>query len=297
LTATAEDYSSVTSILLDPSCSGSGLYGRNTTTDAGSSNNLSASSCDDERLQKLSGFQITALRHSLTSFPNVHTVVYSTCSIHEEENECVVAAVLSPDVRKNWRLVAPPCLASWPRRGKNMDNSSSSIDADGPALTTAELECLIRTNHEDATNGFFVACFQRMDCPKSQTVSKSPKKIQRIASEFWWKDPNQHCNISIYNGEFAQQNETIEVDNIEKKRGDNPRKRTNDDAGLSTSDAGVSTSRTTAKKQQPPTTSGNSVSPPSNGTDTVPSTASKKRMKKIEWKRQQHKAKLLRTHK
>lgn len=45
------------------------------------------------RLQALSAFQQRCLSHALT-FPQVQRVVYSTCSIHTEENEQVVAACL-----------------------------------------------------------------------------------------------------------------------------------------------------------------------------------------------------------
>jgi 16S rRNA C967 or C1407 C5-methylase (RsmB/RsmF family) len=47
----------------------------------------------DTRLEKLRAFQIAALKKAM-SFPAVRHVVYSTCSIHEEENESVVTEVL-----------------------------------------------------------------------------------------------------------------------------------------------------------------------------------------------------------
>jgi len=42
----------------------------------------------EERLEKLASFQSVILKKAL-SFPNVKRVVYSTCSIHNEENEKV----------------------------------------------------------------------------------------------------------------------------------------------------------------------------------------------------------------
>lgn len=46
-----------------------------------------------ERLQALAGFQRRVLNHAL-SFPALQRLVYSTCSLHQEENEDVVQAVL-----------------------------------------------------------------------------------------------------------------------------------------------------------------------------------------------------------
>jgi hypothetical protein len=55
--------------------------------------------------------------------------------------------------------VAPPCLSHWARRGQALP---SDVDSGGATtLTEAELQCLVRCNEQDETNGFFVACLQR----------------------------------------------------------------------------------------------------------------------------------------
>ncbi|XP_019326838.1 PREDICTED: probable 28S rRNA (cytosine-C(5))-methyltransferase, partial [Aptenodytes forsteri] len=77
-------YSKVTHILLDPSCSGSGMVNRVPREEAAPS---------AARLQALAGFQRKVLSHAL-SFPALRRLVYSTCSLHREENEDVVRAVL-----------------------------------------------------------------------------------------------------------------------------------------------------------------------------------------------------------
>ncbi|NXU81908.1 NSUN5 methyltransferase, partial [Oreotrochilus melanogaster] len=77
-------YARVTHILLDPSCSGSGnVWGSGRDPQSGSG----------QRLQALAGFQRKVLSHAL-SFPALQRLVYSTCSLHREENEDVVHAVL-----------------------------------------------------------------------------------------------------------------------------------------------------------------------------------------------------------
>jgi len=76
-------YSAATHILLDPSCSGSGIVNR-------LDHLLETKENDDtgqlERLTKLSNFQLTIIRHAM-KFPLVTKIVYSTCSIHAMENE------------------------------------------------------------------------------------------------------------------------------------------------------------------------------------------------------------------
>ncbi|NWS77558.1 NSUN5 methyltransferase, partial [Crotophaga sulcirostris] len=77
-------YRRVAYILLDPSCSGSGMVNRTPREEAAPS---------AQRLQALATFQRKALSHAL-SFPALRRLVYSTCSVHQEENEDVVHAVL-----------------------------------------------------------------------------------------------------------------------------------------------------------------------------------------------------------
>jgi putative methyltransferase len=76
-------YSNVTAILVDPSCSGSGVirsldrvYERvNVPSNANLSNEV-------ERLSQLRAFQVSAVLKAM-SFPSVKSVVYSTCSVHQ----------------------------------------------------------------------------------------------------------------------------------------------------------------------------------------------------------------------
>ena len=78
----------VEGIMLDPSCSGSGMRGRVKGTSASGDGDSAA------RLERLAAFQAKAVAHAL-SFPKVRRVVYSTCSVHREENEDVVVAALA----------------------------------------------------------------------------------------------------------------------------------------------------------------------------------------------------------
>lgn len=137
-------YDKVTHILLDPSCSGSGLdrpdYGTDTDSDL------------PNRLKRLANFQTTLLKHAM-SFPNVEKVVYSTCSIHAEENEHVVATVLGEV--QGWRVVTREeqvdGLRKWDRRG---------FVEECPLKEVAEA-CIRCEKGTDATIGFFAVGFVR----------------------------------------------------------------------------------------------------------------------------------------
>jgi 25S rRNA (cytosine2278-C5)-methyltransferase len=134
-----EAYLNVTHVLLDPSCSGSGILGREDIpslalpidpkeqkpqvkgTDKASKKRKRGHDrpapresevhelteveetrdgvVDKERLRKLSDIQTKIVEHGL-SFPAAVRVTYSTCSTHAEENEAVVARVLASSIAK-----------------------------------------------------------------------------------------------------------------------------------------------------------------------------------------------------
>ena len=77
LATNPEEFQDVEYIVVDPSCSGTGMTHREGT-----------SNCSEDRLAKLAEMQIKILSHAL-AFPNVKRVAYSTCSVTEEENEKV----------------------------------------------------------------------------------------------------------------------------------------------------------------------------------------------------------------
>jgi 25S rRNA (cytosine2278-C5)-methyltransferase len=102
-------------------------------------------------VEKLARLQRKLLAHSLLSFDNCRTVVYSTCSVHEEEDEEVVRQVLDDErVRaRGWQLsnIMPKL---WKTRGIEKKDD------------THPLRFTIRCDPgTDATNGFYVARFDR----------------------------------------------------------------------------------------------------------------------------------------
>jgi len=127
-------YAKVEYCLVDPSCSGSGIIKEH--------ENIAQDVRDQpERLKKLSCFQIMILRHAM-KFPALKRLVYSTCSIHEEENEMVVKEILEREA--GFELVKSP-LPTWPRRGLSKYEFASDVIRADPV--------------EDGMHGFFVALF------------------------------------------------------------------------------------------------------------------------------------------
>ena len=188
-------FQKVQSILLDPSCSGSGMT---TTCERSASRDPFFS---DDRIKSLSNFQFQALMHATTNFPSVNRLVYSTCSLYVQENEGVIGRLINA-TNGEWEVVAPHCLSNWHRRGIITEKED---DYEGIGLTTEQAKCLIRVNpDEDATSGFFVACLQRKAANGHTTKQRKST----------WELPAPPIGIEIYRGQFdtKHKNETITKD-------------------------------------------------------------------------------------
>ncbi|KIW70187.1 hypothetical protein PV04_02479 [Phialophora macrospora] len=204
-----DQYNKVTHLLLDPSCSGSGILGRedipslalpdnpraqqsdisrasrssrkrkrdhggatpveSTTQDSNEVEETREVAVDKARLQKLSNLQTRIVEHALC-FPAAVRVTYSTCSVHVEENEAVVARILASQVAKErgWHLLRrkdqTAGLRVWQHRGVSKSEMvASEAQTGGRILNEEELEACIRCHPGDAegTMGFFVCCFTR----------------------------------------------------------------------------------------------------------------------------------------
>uniref|UniRef100_A0A2R9BJQ0 28S rRNA (cytosine-C(5))-methyltransferase n=1 Tax=Pan paniscus TaxID=9597 RepID=A0A2R9BJQ0_PANPA len=134
-------YREVHYILLDPSCSGSGMPSRQLEEPG-------AGTPSPARLHALAGFQQRALCHALT-FPSLQRLVYSTCSLCQEENEDVVRDALQQNPGA-FRLA--PALPAWPHRGLS-------------TFPGAE-HCLRASPETTLSGGFFVAVIERVKVPR-----------------------------------------------------------------------------------------------------------------------------------
>ncbi|XP_037362743.1 28S rRNA (cytosine-C(5))-methyltransferase isoform X1 [Talpa occidentalis] len=142
-------YCQVQYILLDPSCSGSGMLTRQLEEPG-------AGPPSKERLQALAGFQLRALCHALT-FPSLQRLVYSTCSLCQEENEDVVRDALQ-QCQGTFRVA--PVLPSWPHRGLSTFQGAE--------------HCLRASPETTLTGGFFIAVLERVEAPSSVLAEASP---------------------------------------------------------------------------------------------------------------------------
>ncbi|PIO70688.1 NOL1/NOP2/sun family protein [Teladorsagia circumcincta] len=186
-------FSMVRYAIVDPPCSGSGMVKR--------MDELTGGNAQPERLTKLRNLQAMILKHAL-KFPNLQRAVYSTCSIHEEENESVVDEVLLDTyVRQHFRLT-PSVLPVWKHRG--LDSYEFGKD------------CLRADPAKTLTNGFFVAVFERIssekNCESKSQNKKMHKKYDR--DEVTVETKKRKTDMVESNDET----ETLHVDGGQKKK-------------------------------------------------------------------------------
>jgi putative methyltransferase len=159
------EFSKVEYILLDPSCSGSGIVNRmdylidSIVPDYEDGGDEALT--EQERLNKLADFQITAIQHAFT-FPNLKRLIYSTCSVHKIENEEVVKLALEAgkgkfDLDKN-------LFPDWKTRGLDEYEFGKY--------------CVRALPEVDHTIGFFISCFVRVE-DKSQKNNTNKEVAQK----------------------------------------------------------------------------------------------------------------------
>ena len=151
------------------------------------------SAANKDRLNGIARFQIAIILHALR-FPALEKLVYSTCSVNMEENEDVVAKVLSSHrLGGQWKLA--PAMAKWHRRGIA---SESGLDAANAAL------CARTCPEQDNTMGFFVACFVR-DKNVPRTPVTTPSVAER-GTQKWQQADGGHTGSSRqnYDGKYER---------------------------------------------------------------------------------------------
>ena len=156
---TSEEFSETTHILIDPSCSGSGLVA---TYSLGETPKLGEAEHEivEESVATLAREQLALILHAMT-LPKARVIAYSTCSVHRAENEDVVIAVLA--ARNDWCLVQ--AVPQWPHRGLDL-----------PEFADIKSKVCRANFEKDGTNGFFVARFEKTMTTGEEKLSKKKKK-------------------------------------------------------------------------------------------------------------------------
>eukprot|EP00249_Psilotum_nudum_P020310 c27647_g1_i3 orf=179-1606(+) len=174
----APSFSKIRAILLDPSCSGSGTaLQRLDHLLPSSTTGQKIDAIEMKRLEALAQFQQKALQHAL-SFPGVERVVYSTCSIHQRENEDVVQFVLSYASGLGFQLATP--FPSWPQRGLPIFEGAHH---------------LLRTEPSKDLEGFFIALFVRRSLQDPQMTKLNESYSRTTNREVRSKNHASQSNL------------------------------------------------------------------------------------------------------
>ena len=201
----------VSTILLDPSCSGSGIVGRDETFNVvlpRKESSTPANACPKKRkrestvktipdvsavpeeipidvdkpsdqlsarLKALSMFQLKLLLHAF-HFPSARRITYSTCSIYAEENEHVVTKALGSSIaqERGWRMLQREDQVSGMKTWKIRGHIDACTDVRHGEISQEEIaEACIRCEKgtEDGTQGFFVTGFVR------ELTSSGPEQL------------------------------------------------------------------------------------------------------------------------
>lgn len=200
--AKIDKFPDTTKLIVDPSCSGSGIFGRKYMDAINSKHKSKHDDKDDStvvpdehdeindedrtnniqdreksfkrkvnletRLAKLASFQFQVVKHAM-SFPKADKIVYSTCSIHAEENERVVVDLLLDDKVKQWGWKVAPrskVIPTWERRGFVDEFKEVFRDQEEYCQQLAD-GCIRVLPKEDGGIGFFAVCFER-DVPQEK---------------------------------------------------------------------------------------------------------------------------------
>ncbi|KAK9501565.1 hypothetical protein O3M35_012268 [Rhynocoris fuscipes] len=162
-------------VLLDAPCSGSGVVGN---YDYGTDNRR-----DKNRLNSLHNLQAALLRTALTTYTSARRIVYSTCSINEEENESVVEEVLKIAEDNQFILV-------------NLKNHLQDFTS-GLEKYKCGKSCIRLMPEQSCTNGFFIALFERTNPMNPTPRVEFYKNLNNIIDEISFKRKRKADNDEL----------------------------------------------------------------------------------------------------
>ncbi len=167
LATEVEKYDRIEYIMLDVPCSGSGMVARLKYGDQ----DIELQK-DGKRLRNLEALQRRMLVHAM-KFSSVKRIVYSTCSIHLEENENVVKYALK-NCNKKYKLV---------KLFEDKWQYSRGINRTNKDIHVYHLDYCIRTSYDNNfTNGFFIACFELNEETEEEAAAAAETQAEAPAS-------------------------------------------------------------------------------------------------------------------
>uniref|UniRef100_A0A2A4IWI5 SAM-dependent MTase RsmB/NOP-type domain-containing protein n=1 Tax=Heliothis virescens TaxID=7102 RepID=A0A2A4IWI5_HELVI len=189
------DMDDVEYILLDPSCSGSGM------------DFCVHSYIESTRLAKLTSLQEKFLKHAMNAFPKAKRIVYSTCSLFPEENERVITNVVKTS-RAKWRVqdVKELLKGQWNNFGSGMYGSMGT-------------RCMYAKPDSDFTTGFFLAVLDRdqKDLEKSLNYEKKAQKEWIAANKGKSDDEDDVSHKKKNSKDRSDENEVTEDIEIDQE--------------------------------------------------------------------------------
>ncbi|XP_063594207.1 28S rRNA (cytosine-C(5))-methyltransferase-like [Penaeus indicus] len=187
-------------IFLDPTCSASGL-------------NIIKDNISPQRIKGLASFQIHLLQFAL-SFPFVEEVVYSTCSVYEEENEEVVEEALKTYGHQFELEDIGKKLDGWKHFGKEGFEFGS--------------KCVRTVPDVDRCHGFFVAKFVRKAEPDEEGAFKREEDEEH--DEETLKNNAISCDSELKE-DLEEVEHNHDGDQTQKKKKKKKKKSAEDDGG------------------------------------------------------------------
>ncbi|XP_039296456.1 uncharacterized protein LOC111061344 isoform X2 [Nilaparvata lugens] len=162
-------------IVVDPSCSGSGMQGRSTLEDVElqflpkDHPSRVQSAVNLQRIQKLQNLQTYLLKHALSNFPSAKCVVYSTCSTDSLENEAVVSNCLNCARLNGFEVLdCRSIMKDWKHFGH-------------PSYDCGERT--VYTRETDLMNGGFFAVFVRRKVMEIEEVEEGVEEQEKEEGE------------------------------------------------------------------------------------------------------------------
>merc|ERR1711972_727139 len=176
-------------LLVDPSCSGSGLPEHridNKADEGEESENMK-----EHRLNKLASFQRMILSHAL-KFPKARTIMYSTCSMDRKENEDVVDYVLNRTNIPGWTVtdVCPAWREAHAEKVREKEKQKKlSLEEAGPKAEDRRIvaplpelagKCINSTPDIHDCRGFFLCRLDRKVPEADTAITEVSRKRRKV---------------------------------------------------------------------------------------------------------------------